>query len=147
MPSRKPEPHTVTAPGGGEITIWGDAAILPTFFPGISPDGDSGPVNISAAMPGTSRRRYPGDANPYSRGAYTAVSSRGGDARKSTTPGKAFTCETSTGTYPNVVTTTRQFTLVGSVADLIAYARSVAGGAYTLRTPNGVPKAIVDATP
>lgn len=115
-------PHTVTMPGGGEFTIYGETANINYFLNGdLDPDTIDGPLDAAIQVGSSTRRQYPGDATTInvsgtSREFVKDPTRKSGSAL----PGKTFILKEVDGPEK------RQFTYKGDLMDLHAFLRSEA---------------------
>lgn len=115
-------PHSITLPGGGEVTIYGETANINYFINGdLEPDTIDGPVDAQVSVGSSTRRQYPGDATTINvsstaREFVKDPSRRSGSAL----PGKSFILKEIDGPQK------RQFTFKGDLMDLHAFMRAEA---------------------
>lgn len=126
--------HTFEVPGGQPCTIYGETANINYFLNGdLEPNEVAGPSNDQAAVPGHTRRQYPGDATTISVSASTREflidpSRKSGSAL----PGRSFVLLERGGAGEK-----RQFTFKGRIMDLHAFIRSAASVDMYLYGPSG----------
>jgi hypothetical protein len=115
-------PHSITLPGGGEVTIYGETANINYFINGdLEPDTIDGPVNAQVSVGSSSRRQYPGDATTINvAGTQREFLKDPSRSSGSALPGKNFVLKEIGGPQK------RQFTYTGDFMDLHAFIRAEA---------------------
>ena len=110
--------HTISVPGGGDVTIYAETANI-NYFLGtpLTADTTDGPTNSAAQVAGSSRRQYPGDNTTISVSAATREflvdpSRKSGNAL----PGRNFALKERGGAAEF-----RSFTFKGRMMDLHAF--------------------------
>lgn len=110
--------HTISVPGGGDVTIYAETANI-NYFLGtpLTADTTVGPTNSAAQVAGSSRRQYPGDNTTISVSAATREflvdpSRKSGNAL----PGRNFALKERGGAAEF-----RSFTFKGRMMDLHAF--------------------------
>lgn len=115
-------PHSITLPGGGEITIYGETANINYFINGdLEADTVDGPVDAQVSVSSSTRRQYPGDATTINvSGSQREFVKDPSRSSGSALPGRSFILKEIDGPEK------RQFTFKGDLMDLHAFMRAEA---------------------
>lgn len=108
------------------------------FIGSVTPDDDDDARDITQNVRSHSRRRYPGGPASSVDG-HSRNRTVGGYAAKQTLPGRTAWFERRTTGLLGPITARRQFTFVGTTAQLRDYVEANAVGDFILRTPDGEP--------
>jgi hypothetical protein len=137
--SSRPRPQKCTVGAGSDaLVLYVVPSRVSPFIGSVTPDDDDDTREITQSVRSHSRRRYPG-------GPVTSVDGHsrerkvGGYNAKQTLPGRTAWFERRTTGLLGPITARRQFTFVGTTAQLRDYVEANAVGSFILRTPDGEP--------
>lgn len=136
--------HKITH-DGKDIFVFGKTADVEDFFPSAEAVTEEDAEVRTVVFRGGTRRRFPGGPT-YSSGGGTRKVITGKPAKQSTLPGNPIKCEVTTGIGPLQITRVKQFTLQGSFTTLHEAAKATALQEFILRSPNGKPYKVGEAT-
>lgn len=136
-PRPRPEKCTVGA-GSDALVLYVVPSQVAPFIGAVTPDADTDGTEVTQTVTGHNRRRYPGGPTTSVAG-HSRERIVGGYGAKQTLPGRNAWFERTVGTGSSAVRTVRQFTFVGTTAQLRDYVEATAVGEFVLRTADGEP--------
>jgi hypothetical protein len=135
----RPRPQKCTVGAGSDaLVLYVVPDRVSPFIGTVTPDDDDTARQISQPVPQYNRRRYPGGPTTQVAG-HTRNRTVGGYAAKPILPGRTAWLEDPTPAAPGTPRRRRQFTFVGTTAQLRDYCEANAAIRFLLRTPDGEP--------
>ena len=147
MGAPNPRPDMlILAIQGNELTIYAKLSELVPFVGTHTPSAQLQEAYEEATVKQHTRQRYPGGPT-ITVPAHTRRVKVSGKAVRKTLPGENAWMERTIGTGENAEKKVEQFTFTGAFADLKTWCIENAATDFVLRSPNGEPVVIGDATP
>lgn len=135
----RPRPQKCTVGVGSDaLVLYVVPSRVSGFIGTVTPDDDDDSRETTQTVRTHSRRRYPGGPTTSVDG-HSRERTVGGYNAKQTLPGKTAWFERRTTGLFGPITSRRQFTFVGTTAQLRDYVAANAVGSFILRTPDGEP--------